>query len=286
MVAAVFFGDVEVLVAFGNEFVNLADEFPLLAGKPQRNRHGNYGVVPRKTVVLDCGAEALGALFRVFGADTAEKQHELFATIAGKQIGFALLVLENFCDFLEHDIATLVAPCVVHALEVVDIHHDAVYIVIVAPGEGELAEAPVHEGPPVCNFGERIRCCRFKEFTVDSFFGGVLEFHLQDHCAELQAVVGAEDCRGDGVAVDVGPVGTAEVFHCDVQPVKADFAMLAAHEFVVQVNVGIAAATEDDAANREGNLFELGLRIQHDEMRSHLTRLKPDRLVSCDDSLV
>ena len=133
-------------LSFGDEFVNLADEFPLLAGKPQRNRYGNYGVVPRKTVVFDGGAEPFGALFRVFGADTTEEQHELFATVAGKQIGFALLVLENFCDFLEHDVAALVAPRVVHAFEVVDVHHDAVNVIVVAPCEREFTEAPVHEG--------------------------------------------------------------------------------------------------------------------------------------------
>ena len=286
MVAAGFFCDVEVFVAFGDEFVNLADEFPLLAGKPQRNRYGNYGVVPSKAVVLDRSAEAFGALFRVFGADTTEEQHELFAAVAGKQIGFALLVLENFCDFLEHHVSALVAPCVVHALEVVNVHHDAVNVIVVAPCEREFTEAPVHEGAAVRNLGERIRRRSLEKFTVDSLFGGILEFHFQDHRADLQAVVGAKDCLGDGVAVDVGAVGAAEVFHGDVQPVETDFAVLAAYEFVVQVDIGIAAATEDDAANREGDLLELGLRIQHDEMRSHLTRLKPDRLVSCDDSLV
>ena len=286
MVAAAFFGDVEVLVAFGDKFFDFPDEFTLLAGKPQRNRYGNYGVVPRKTVVFDGGAEPFGALFRVFGADTAEEQHELFAAVAGKQIGFALLVLENFCDFLEHDVTALVAPCVVHALEVVDVHHDAVNVIVVAPCERKFTKASVHEGAAVRNFGERVRCCRFKKFAVNSLFGGILEFHFQDHRADLQAVVGAKDCRGDGVAIDVGAVGAAEVFYGDVQSVETDFAVLAAYKFVVQVDVGIAAATEDDAANREGDLLELGLRIQHDEMRAHLTWLKPDRLVSCDDSLV
>ena len=286
MVATVFFGDVEVLVAFGNEFVNLADEFPLLAGKPQRNRHGNNRVVPRKTVVFDGGAEPFGALFCVFGAYAALEQHEFLSAVAGEQIGLPLFFFQYPGDFLEHDVTALVAPCVVHALEVVDVHHDAVNVIVVAPCEREFTKASVHEGAAVRNFGERVRCCRFKKFAVNSLFGGILEFHFQDHCADLQAVVGAKDCRGDGVAIDVGTVGAAQVFYGDVQPVETDFAVRAAYKFVVQVDVGITAATEDDAANREGDLLELGLRIQHDEMRAHLTWLKPDRLVSCDDSLV
>ena len=178
------------------------------------------------------------------------------------------------------------APRVVHALEVVHVDHDAVHVVVVAPGERQFAETPIHERAAVRNLGERIRRRRFEKFAGDGLFGGVLEFHLQDHRAKLQAVVGPERGAGDGVAVDIGPVGAAEVFHGDAGAVKGELAVLAAHEFVVQVDVGVLPASEDDAPYGKGNLLKLGLRVQHDEMRADFARSKSNRLISCDDSLV
>ena len=96
---------------------------------------------------------------------------------------------------------------------------------------------------------------------VSASVGGVLELHLQNHRTELQSVVGPEGGAGDGVAVDVGAVGAAKIFHGDAGPVKAELAMLAAHQFVVQVDVCVLPATEDDAPHGKGNLLELGLRV-------------------------
>ena len=215
-------------------------------------------------------AQALGTSLGIFGADSAQEQYEFFAAVTGEQVGFALFFLENTGNFLKDHVAALVAPGVVDALEVVRVDHNSVYIIIVAAGEGEFAEAPVHKGAAVADLGQRIHGGRLVELSVKGFFACVLEVHLQDHLADLQAVVVFELAFGDGASVYEGAVGAAQVLHGNVDAVKGDGAMPAADQFVVHADVGILAAAQDDRAFFKGNLLELVLRIEYNQVRPHL----------------
>lgn len=54
-----------------------------------------------------------------------EQQHELLSAVPTRTIDLAHFVAENPRELLEHRVAGLVAVCVVHALEAIEIAHHA-----------------------------------------------------------------------------------------------------------------------------------------------------------------
>ena len=84
--------------------------------------------------------------------------------------------------------------------------------------------------------------------------------------AKLQAVVGIQDHLVHRIPIYIGAVGAAQVLDRDVLAVEGQAAVLAAHQFVVQADVGIGTATKDNSAFFQGNLLELSLGVQDYQM--------------------
>ena len=71
-----------------------------------------------------------------------------------------------------------------------------------------------------------------------------------------------------------------------VDSVKRDGAVPAAHQFVVEANVGILATPECHRPLGERNLLELGLGVQDYEVRAQFDFFELDGLARGNDSLV
>ena len=99
-----------------------------------------------------------------------------------------------------------------------------------------------------------------------SLFAGILEVNFQHVLAQLQAVVGIQDHLAHRIPIYIGAVGAAQVLDRDVLAVEGQAAVLAAHQFVVQADVGIGTATKDNSAFFQGNLLELSLGVQDYQM--------------------
>lgn len=210
LVSAVLLCDVEHLVAFGDEAFYGRDVFALLACKAERHGNRDDRVLPREMVAFNGCTEPFCALLGVFRSTAVEQQDEFFAAVACKEVGFALFVVEDTCDFFQHQVAALVAPGIVDALEMVHIDHDGVNVAIVALGKRQFTEASVHEGAAVWNLGEGVLGGGFVEVAVESLFAWVLEFYLEDHFADLQAFFGIQPAfLHDGTTVYEGAVGAA-----------------------------------------------------------------------------
>jgi len=62
--------------------------------------------------------------------------------------------------------------------------------------------------------------------------------------------------------------------------------VLAAHQFVVQADVGIGTATKDNSAFFQGNLLELSLGVQDYQVGVQLQHSEGDGVARCNDGLV
>ena len=90
------------------------------------------------------------------GRGLGQQHHELLAAVAGHDVHRALLPPEDRAQLPQHPVARQVAVGVVDLLEVVDVHHQAGELGVVAVGPLHFLHQLFRQGPPVEGLGQRV----------------------------------------------------------------------------------------------------------------------------------
>ena len=90
----------------------------------------------------------------------------------------------------------------------------------------------------------------------------------------------------DKIPVDERAICTAKVFDGDILAVKGKGAMPAAHQLVVETDVGSLAASENYGSFFERDLSEIALRVQDYLVWMNDHRVEPDDVVVVDDCFI
>ena len=125
-IATGFLGDVHRLVGRAHQPIAVPDA----RMRPRRNAEArgtaNRGLASNVNVCASTCLRTLSANVTAASSTVAgEEEHELFPAVPADAVDLSNLVLENLGELLEDRVAGLVAVGVVHALEPIEIAHDA-----------------------------------------------------------------------------------------------------------------------------------------------------------------
>jgi hypothetical protein len=155
-VAASAFGCVESFVGF------MLQDIPGQIGTSGRDGDaeagGDAGEVGSKleAMVGDGEANALDGGDRGIGVEAGKDEHELFATDAAGNVGFANHGAQEYRKFAEHRVAAGVAVAVVEELEEVEVENDDGEVVAGARVTGELDFSGGLQSATIEELGERV----------------------------------------------------------------------------------------------------------------------------------
>jgi hypothetical protein len=208
-------------------------------------------------------ANLLGEGEGVLAIDLREHDGELLAPVPSEQILAPDLLLHRRGQLLEHVVARQVPVGVVDLLEVVEVEHHQRQGPPVAVGAGDLALQGLEEVSLVGDLGQPVDGGE----AVDLLVVGVLDVaagqELEDGAAHLDEIAVPERVFVDGLVVDVGAVGRAEIADQDRLAGVDDLGVVAGDRLLVNLYIAFRRPPHDQRAGVEVVLLAELVSINH-----------------------